>query len=258
MKTTTIISAFTVIASLTACGSTDTVDGLSRVVDPPPTVSSKVPDTESKVLMMRGHFTYMADAALFADCATGQRLHVAMEADYIGLERAYLDSVSEAGQPLLVSIEASIVERPAMEGDDVEEVVLVNRFDSILQDESCAPEKPDAALRNTHWALTRIRTTRVYVGAGKREPFIMFESTTNNIRGYTGCNQLMGSYQMEGSQLTFGTLSTTKMYCADTMKVEDTFLVALRSVTAFEVSGDTLTLLDSKGREILFEARYFE
>ncbi len=53
---------------------------------------------------MRGLFTYMADAALFEDCASGQRYPVAMEADYISVERVYLEARSEPGAPLLVVI----------------------------------------------------------------------------------------------------------------------------------------------------------
>ena len=53
--------------------------------------------------LMRGLFTYMADAALFEDCASGQRYPVAMEADYISAERVYLEARSEPGAPLLVS-----------------------------------------------------------------------------------------------------------------------------------------------------------
>ncbi len=257
MKNVMIIAATFALATLTACGSTDTVDGLSRVVGPPVASSSEATATV-KPRPMRGNFTYMADAGLFSDCATGRRLPVAMEADFIGLERAYLDTVEEAGQPLMVSIDGSIVERPPMEGHGTEEVVLVDRFIAVLIGETCAQAKPDASLRNTRWAVTEIRASKVYVGAGKREPFILFESDTGNIRGYAGCNQLMGSYEADGSRLSFGTLSTTKRYCADSMKIEDSLLVALRSVTGFEISGDTLTLLDPKGKTIRFEARYLE
>ena len=50
----------------------------------PPTVETR-----------RGRFTYMADAALFEVCGSGLRFPVAMEAEYLAAERAYLETVLE-------------------------------------------------------------------------------------------------------------------------------------------------------------------
>ncbi len=55
-------------------------------------------------LHLLGMMRYQADAATIRLCATGQRLPIAMEADYRRLERAYLQARSgaSAGSPLLV------------------------------------------------------------------------------------------------------------------------------------------------------------
>ena len=39
---------------------------------------------------MSGMYSYLADAANFTECLTGARYPVAMEADNLALERAYL------------------------------------------------------------------------------------------------------------------------------------------------------------------------
>lgn len=87
--------------------------------------------------LMRGLFIYMADAALFEDCASGQRYPVAMEADYISAERAYLEARSEPGAPLLVSFEGRLEPRPPMEGDGVVEMIVIDRFDAAHPGEDC-------------------------------------------------------------------------------------------------------------------------
>jgi hypothetical protein len=75
-----------------------------------------------------GELTYMADAAQFTDCRTGHRYPVAMEADWITTERAYLKDVKEPGGRLYVTFEGSIAQRPRMEGNGTEPSVVVQRF----------------------------------------------------------------------------------------------------------------------------------
>jgi len=69
------------------------------------------------VLPFTGEMRYMADAALFTDCRTGRTLPIAMEADYLKMERAYLKAVVEPGAPMYVTFEGFIVPRPKMEGE---------------------------------------------------------------------------------------------------------------------------------------------
>ena len=52
---------------------------------------------------MRGMYFYMADAAIFTDCATGKRMPVANNAQ---LERDYLAARAENGQSVLLTLEA--------------------------------------------------------------------------------------------------------------------------------------------------------
>ncbi len=90
--------------------------------------------------LMRGLFTYMADAAVFEDCVSGRRYPVAMEADYISVERAYLEARSEPGAPLLVLIRARVEQRPPMEGDGEIDTVVVEEFKAAFPGEDCSGE----------------------------------------------------------------------------------------------------------------------
>ena len=101
-------------------------------------VASQVP-TESPLRagLMRGLFTYMADAARFENCLDGRMYPVAMEGAYIELERAYLEHRAEPGAPLLVTIKGSIQPRTPMEGDGTIDMVVVESFEAAFPGEDC-------------------------------------------------------------------------------------------------------------------------
>ena len=69
----------------------------------------------------------------------------------------------------------------------------------------------------------------------------MLESGTVN--GSDGCNQLNGTWKIDGSTIEFGPFAATMMACEDV----DTWLSGASSAT---VSGKELTVMDDKGKEI--------
>ena len=85
----------------------------------------------------RGRFTYMADAALFEDCESGLRFPVAMEADYLAAERAYLETRTEPGSAVLMSIDGRLESRPPMEGDGLIEMIVIDRFIAVHPGQDC-------------------------------------------------------------------------------------------------------------------------
>lgn len=226
------------------------------------TVDEEAPTHQSGeptgVVRMRGLVTYMADAAVFVDCDTGERLPVAMEADYLALERAYLDNREAPGRPSMVIIDGYVAERPAMEGDGFQNVVIVDRFVEVRVGDSCELGKPDVPLRNTYWKLMTIGGQPVKIEDGEREPHIIFDLREMSFKGYGGCNQLMGGFESEGDALRFGPIAGTKRYCMNTMDLEDALIEALGTVTAFEISGETLTLFRSEEVVAVLEARFFD
>ncbi|MDX5628021.1 MULTISPECIES: envelope stress response activation lipoprotein NlpE [unclassified Brenneria] len=68
-----------------------------------------LPDTP---MPMKGMYRYMADAAVFADCATGKTFAVAHDAT---LERQYMTVSTEAGAPVFMEFSAHFAVLPAME-----------------------------------------------------------------------------------------------------------------------------------------------
>lgn len=94
-------------------------------------------------LSLRGMFSYFADAALFEECNSGRRMPVAMEGDYLRLERAWLAGGHSAEVPVMASVRGRIVERVNMEGP-ARPTVIVERFDGLSPGDRCAPREQDA------------------------------------------------------------------------------------------------------------------
>lgn len=89
------------------------------------------------LIVMRGMYRYLADAAIFTDCMTGKSYPVAMEGDNLRLERAYMRTRHQPGEPLLVTLEGRIVERMPMEGPGPVATLLPEKFLSISSGENC-------------------------------------------------------------------------------------------------------------------------
>jgi len=207
---------------------------------------------------MRGMFTYMADAAVFVDCETGARLPVAMQADYLALERAYLRDREEPGRPLLVTFDGTVSNSPATEGGGVEAAIFVDRFDDSWPGEVCEKAQPGVPLRNTYWKLMQVDGRSVEITADQREPHIILDLREMSFKGYGGCNHLVGSFEIEGDTLRFGPIAGTKRYCVETMDLERAVIAMLGTVTNYRISDEDLYLISDGTLVALLEARYFD
>ncbi len=93
------------------------------------------------------------------------------------------------------------------------------------------------------WQLSQLDGSPVSVPEGRELPHLKVDPTNNALSGFGGCNRLMGSVQLEGDRLSFPGLAGTKMYCQETMALEDKFTAALRDTDSYKLDGGKLTLL---------------
>ncbi len=208
-------------------------------------------------LHLQGMFRYLADAASIRLCATGARLPVSMEADYLALERAYLgaQAAGSAGQPLLVNLEGLISQRPSAEpGQGLRRTLVVERFVGVHPGEGCpktdgaampaAAPAPGPSLRGTLWRLQALQD-----GDG---PELRLDADADRVSGSGGCNRLIGGFQLEGEQLRFSELASTKMACpAALMAMEQRYMEALGQVRRWSIDKRNLLLQDGQGRTLL-------
>jgi uncharacterized lipoprotein NlpE involved in copper resistance len=114
-------------------------------------------------LRLTGMFTYLADAAVIILCADGRQLPVAMENDYISLERAYLQADISPGQPVLVSVDGLITQRPAMEeSQPPRPTLVVERFIEVQPHGTCGNPPADMHLCGSRWNLVQLGDTSDY------------------------------------------------------------------------------------------------
>ncbi|MCC7256863.1 MAG: META domain-containing protein [Gammaproteobacteria bacterium] len=206
-------------------------------------------------LLLTGMFTYMADAASITLCVDGQRLPVAMEADYQALEAAYLEARLQPGQPLLVNLQGLITGRPSMEENRPPQATLVvERFIGVWPRETCGNTLAESPLRGTYWKLVRLGDAPVVASMKQREAHLVLATDEARVSGSGGCNRLIGGFEIDGEKLRFGRMASTMMACPEGME-ERKFLDTLAQVERFRIRGSHLELLDATGAVTLrFEA----
>ena len=99
-----------------------------------------------------------------------------------------------------------------------------------------------AALEGQLWRLAHLRGQDDKALAGLPTGItVRFEA--GQVQGFGGCNQLAGSYTVEGDRLMLAPLAATMMACAPPlMAIETAFTAALAGALRYRVAGDRLTL----------------
>jgi len=217
-------------------------------------------DLIDDTMPLRGMFSYLADAASFTECRTGMRFPVAQEKGYLALERAYLAARRTPGEPLLVTFDGRLTSRPVGEGEALKDAAVVERFDRVWSGETCARQAfSRASLTNTYWRPVELAGKPVVVEGGQREPHLMLVPGENKLRGFAGCNQFLGRYDVKENSLRFTGMATTRMFCEGVMEQEQAFLSVLEGTASHKIVGEALDLYDANGKLLArFESRYLK
>jgi heat shock protein HslJ len=165
-----------------------------------------------------------------------------MDEDIMDAERAYLAALQAATEVSLTSGELVLT------GPDVE---LVFRAQAPVA---------DAAVVGTTWALTELLDgdgpdAAVSSVAAEAELEL---GADGRLAGSTGCNRLMGGYELDGDTLVVtGPLATTRMACVDpaaTQQERHVLEVLEAGPLTVEVTGDRLQLTAPDGRGLAYRA----
>lgn len=84
----------------------------------------------------------------------------------------------------------------------------------------------------------------------KNFPTFVFADEENRVSGYAGCNNYFASYNLNGSEITFGDAGSTRKMCAD-MSVEDAFLKKMNQIAYYKLVKSELHLFDAKDKLIM-------
>lgn len=89
------------------------------------------------------------------------------------------------------------------------QIINTNGKDESLSRAGTYPAQP--VLLNDIWVLETLnKVEAASLFAGER-PRFEFHNVDKKIFGFGGCNQINGSYQIEGNQISIGPLASTRM-----------------------------------------------
>jgi putative lipoprotein len=117
--------------------------------------------------------------------------------------------------------------------------------------------KPDVTLTNTYWKLVELNGGPVQPGEDRELHMIL--RGEDEVGGYAGCNQFVGSFTVAGDGLSFGPIASTRRLCAESMQQEGAFLQALENAQRFSISGENLAIENAGGEVTMrFVAVYMQ
>jgi len=105
-------------------------------------------------------------------------------------------------------------------------------------------------LYDIKWSLKKIHTGGA-AEAVNTNAFIQFNAEKKSAGGNGSCNSFGSSFTVNGKQISFKNIFSTKMYCEGVQQTEDAFFKQLEKVNRFETGAKTLLLYN--GDEILLE-----
>ena len=106
---------------------------------------------------------------------------------------------------------------------------------------------------NGEWNIIEVNGSKVTPGESRTLPFITFDTATGRVSGNSGCNRMMGSFDVNakpGSMELKG-MASTRMMCPD-MTTERNVLVALAQVKGYKKAGkDKMFLCNESNRPVV-------
>lgn len=120
---------------------------------------------------------------------------------------------------------------------------------------ACQAKKEAAPLSaiNGEWNITSIDGAVVDASTTRENPFIVFDTATGKMFGFSGCNRMMSSFDVNSQpgKLDLQAVSSTRMACPD-MTVEQQVLAALAKVKGFDKEmDDKIVLCDAEGKAVM-------
>lgn len=127
----------------------------------------------------------------------------------------------------------------------------------ILLFTSCAPAKGPAvvatekSIAGINWYLKKIYMPEAILDIANQNAFIKLDAAKNSAGGKGGCNSYGSSYAVNGQQISFKNIFSTKMFCEKFQAQEDAYFRQLEKVNRYDVKDDKLLLF--AGNELLLE-----
>lgn len=114
---------------------------------------------------------------------------------------------------------------------------------------ACAAPSATLPLRGTLWQVLPLQAAEMSPPAPAE---LRLDPEGSRYSGFTGCNRISGSFELDGPRLRIEPGATTRMACPGEAAAEEArFLAALPRVAAWRFDGAELQLLDGSGQPVL-------
>lgn len=109
----------------------------------------------------------------------------------------------------------------------------------------------ERTINGINWYLKRIYLPEGNIDIDNPNAFIRLDPEKNSVGGKGGCNNFGCRYTINGQNIDFKNIFSTKMFCEKYQAQEDSFFKQLEKVNRFDVKEGKL--LFYKGEELLLE-----
>ena len=106
-----------------------------------------------------------------------------------------------------------------------------------------------------NWQLKRLNGENVGKGENGKPLSVKFDTATNKVTGYAGCNNYCGSFSVSETNLTIGHLAMTRKFCSNTAELESRFAKTMTQVKRFEYLDNELHLKNSNEETVAVLAK---
>ena len=106
---------------------------------------------------------------------------------------------------------------------------------------------------DTKWSLKKIYTDDKEEAINTKA-FIRFNKEKGSAGGNGSCNNFGSSATINGNEVSFKNVFSTKMYCEQVQQIENKFLGSLEKVTRYEIKDRSLFLYSDKELLLKFAA----
>lgn len=117
---------------------------------------------------------------------------------------------------------------------------------------SCMSNSTNNSSLEGQWSIEQVNQKSI--SNFEKAPFIGFNTADNKYYGSSSCNLIHGIYKQANSHLEFNPIGSTMMLCQN-MQLERDILKALSEVKSYNISNDTLYLLDQNNKQLLMLKR---
>lgn len=99
----------------------------------------------------------------------------------------------------------------------------------------------EQSITDKTWKITLVNSETIQ--GDSKEFYIKLNSNSKQFESKAGCNQIFGQFQLEDNFISFSKIGSTKMYCSDTMKIENSFISILSQTSKVVVIDSSKFLL---------------